>query len=233
MAKGKPHRLSIPLTQSKTKDIVWSELLKGEKMGTATARQYSSRQHSFPSYLIFDYMVEKMVAAKIATYEMAAPFRKAIPHQPFLWIPGRAPGFSLGSLMHLIQARGMTGVNFLMWNHCTDIVTTPSEPYFMFEVEDGGDRLDVKPSLNEAKIFAESRSPYTIVEGIIHAIVFPEIFDSHNMSLCGSRYKTDNTPELLLSDSGPRLQSSFTDSPDPRWGAPSCKGRYTAYDLGL
>jgi hypothetical protein len=200
---------------------------------TTTQQQHPTGYHPFPSHLLFDYMVEKMVTAKIATYEMAAPFRKAIPNRPFLWIPGRAPGFSLGSLMHLIQVRGMTGVNFLMWNHCTDVVTTPSEPYFMFDIEDGGAYLDTKTSLTEARIIAKGRSPYTILEGVFQAMAFSEALETLNMSLCGSRYKLENTPELLLSNSGPRLQSSFTDSPHPRWGTPSCKGRYTARDLGV
>ena len=202
-------------------------------MGTAT-QQHLGRRHPFPSHLLFDYMVEKMVAEKIATYEMAAPFRKAIPNRPFLWIPGGLSTLGLGRLMDLVvTVEEVRGVNFLVPQYCSNTVAIPDKPYFMFDIEDGSDRLDVKPSLSEEMIFAEGRSPYTIVEGIIHAVVFPEIFDSHNMSLCGSRYKTDNIPELLLSSGGPRLQSSFTDFSHPLWGAPSCSGRYTGCDLGL
>jgi hypothetical protein len=103
----------------------------------------------------------------------------------------------------------------------------------MFDIEDGREHLDTKPSLSAARISANGRSPHSITEGIIHAMIFPEAFDTHNMSLCGSRYKLDTIPELLLGNSGPRLQSSFMDSPHPRFGAPSCKGRYTAQDLGF
>jgi hypothetical protein len=202
-------------------------------MGTATTQQYLGRKYLFPSNLLFDYMVEKMVAEKIATYEMAAPFRKAIPNRPFLWIPSGLSALGLGYLMNLVTIKGVRGINFLILQRCSNTVAIPAEPYFMFDIEDGDNYLDVKPSLSEARIFAEGRSPYTIVEGIIHAAIFPEIFDSHNVNLCGSRYKTDDTPELLLSDSGPRLQSSFMDSPHPRWGTPSCRGRYIAHDLGL
>jgi hypothetical protein len=218
------------LTQGRTKDIVQPGLLKGEKMGTAATQQYLGRQHSFPFHLLFDYMVEKMVAEKIATYEMAAPFRKTIPNRPFLWIPSGLSILGLGRLMDLVTAKGIRGVNFLSLQYCSNTVAIPAEPYFMFDIEDGGDRLDVKPSLSEASILSEGRSPYTIIEGIVHAMVFPEVFDTHNMSLCGSRYKLENIPELLLGDSGPRLQSSFTDSPHPRWGTPSCRGRYTAHE---
>ena len=178
-------------------------------------------------------MVEKMVAEKIATYEMAAPFRKAIPNRPFLWIPSGLSIFGLGHLMNLVTAKEIRGINFLILQYCSNTVAIPAEPYFMFDIEDGREHLDTKPSLSEARIFAEGRSPYAILEGIVHAVVFPEVFDSHNMSLCGSRYKLENIPELLLSDSGPRLQSSFMDSPHPRFGVPSCRGRYTAHDLGL
>jgi hypothetical protein len=202
-------------------------------MGTATTQQHLGRQFSLPSPLLFDYMVEKMVAEKITTYEMAAPFRKAIPNRPFLWIPSGLSILELGRLMDLVAVKGIRGINFLIPQYCSDTVAIPAEPYFMFDIEDGGDRLDVKPSLSEARIFADGRSPYTIIEGIVHAVVFPKVFDSHNMNLCGSRHKTDDIPELLLSSKGLRLQSSFMDSPDPRWGAPSCRGRYTAHDLGL
>jgi hypothetical protein len=202
-------------------------------MGTATTQQYLGRQHLFPSHLLFDYMIEKMVAEKIATYEMAAPFRKTIPNHPFLWIPSGLSLLGLGRLMDLVMAKGVRGVNFLALRYCSNTVAIPTEPYFMFDIEDGSERLDTNPSLSEARIFADGRSPYTIIEGIVHAMIFPEVFDLHNMNLCGSRYKTDNTPELLLSNSGPRLQSSFMNSPHPRWGAPSCKARYTAHDLGI
>ena len=201
-------------------------------MGTVT-QQHLGRQHPFPSHLLFDYMVEKMVAEKIATYEMAAPFRKAIPNRPFLWIPSGLSILRLGYLTNLVTIKGVRGINFLILRHCSNTVAIPAEPYFMFDIEDDGDRLDVKPSLSEARIFADGRSPYTIIEGIVHAVVFPEVFDSHNMTLCGSRYKLENIPELLLSESGPRLQSNFMDSPHPRFGVPSCRGRYTAHDLGL
>ena len=202
-------------------------------METVTTQQHLGRQHSFPSHLLFDYMVEKMVAEKIATYEMAAPFRKAIPNRPFLWIPSGLSTLGLGYLMNLVTAKEIRGINFLILQYCSNTMAIPAEPYFMFDIEDGGDRLDVKPSLSEARIFAEGRSPYTIIEGIVHAVVFPEVFDTLNMSLCGSRYKLENIPELLLCDSGPRLQSSFMDSPHPRFGVPSCRGRYTVHDLGL
>lgn len=203
-------------------------------MGTATTQQQPlDRQYSLPSYLLFDYMIERMVAAKIATYEMAAPFRRAIPNRPFLWIPSGLSILGLGCLMNLVTAKEIRGVNFLILQHCSNTVAIPDEPYFMFDIEDGGSRLNVKPSLSEARIFAENRSPYAILEGIVHAVVFPEAFDTHNMSLCGSRYKIEDIPEILLSDSGPRLQSSFLDSPHPRFGVPSCRNRYTAHDLGL
>jgi hypothetical protein len=199
-------------------------------MGTAATQQHLDKQCSLPSHLLFDCMVEKMVAAKIATYEMAAPFRKAIPDRPFLWIPSGLSIFELEHLMDLVTAKGTRGVNFLTLEYCSSTVATPEEPYFMLNIEDGGDNLDVKPSLSEARIFFEGRSPYTIIEGILHAVVFPKVFDSHNMILCGSRYKTDNMPELLLSESGPRLQSSFMDSPHPRFGVPSCSGRYAGHN---
>jgi hypothetical protein len=196
-------------------------------------REDPTTSETIPSRLLFSYMVETFVAKGVTTYAVAEPFRKITPQKPFLWIPGRPSGMSLGKLMGLVEVGGMKGCSFLLECLCADIVTAPAEPYFMFDIEDGGAHLNTRPSLSEARIVAEGRSPYTILEGIFHAMVFPEVFEVFNLNLCGSRYKGDNMPELLLGKNGLHLQSDFMDYPQPNWGAPSCKRRYTAHDLGL
>ena len=39
---------------------------------------------------------------------------------------------------------------------------------------------------------------------------------------CGSRYKSDNVPNLYLNDRTPKLNANWNDNANPKWGAPSC-----------
>ena len=88
--------------------------------------------------------------------------------------------------------------------------------------------MNVKPSVSEQSILAQNRSPYTAYEGIMHGIVFPEMFQNHNMDLCGSRYGSGDVPSLYLSSGGPELYADWRDCADPWWGAPSCGSRMGA-----
>lgn len=191
------------------------------------------RPAPLPSRLLFDYMIEKLMAAGIIPCRPSESFRNAVPDSPFLWMPGKLADIEFGKLMNSTEVNGMNGVNFLVRGYCADTVKIPDGPYFLTDIEDGSGRLNTTPSLSEARIVAEGRSPYTILEGIIHAVVFPEAFATHNMDLCGSRYKKENIPLLILRNDGLRLQSSITNSPHPRCGAPSCKDRRGAHGLGI
>jgi hypothetical protein len=187
---------------------------------------------TIPSSLLFGFMVETYVAMGITIYSAADPFRKIVPQKPFLWIPRLPAGLGLDILMTLIEVNGMRGTSFLEPDLCTDLITPPDEPYLMFDIEDGSKYLDTKPSVSEGMIVREGRSPYLTLEGIFHAILFPATLQNHGRNLCGSRHRTFDVPDLFLGQNGPRLQPNITDYSHPHWGAPSCRARYTASDLG-
>ncbi len=171
---------------------------------------------------LFGFEVETLVAKGLAKYEQADPFRNRLPIGLFLLVPPKPKEFDLTHLVSLIEVDGKNGRNFLDAQQLTDEIEVPSGSYLMLDIEDGKARLNTKPSVSKANIAAENRSPYTTWRGIVHAIVFPEVFQSHNMDLCGSRYESKFVPNLCLYDGKPWLVASWDYSAYPEWGAPSC-----------
>jgi Family of unknown function (DUF5701) len=172
---------------------------------------------------LFDYMVETLVAKGLASYEHADPFRGRLPVGLFLLVPPQPDPFDLAHLLSLVDVQGKTGRNYLDPEQLSDVIETPvDKPYLMVNVEDGAARRNIQPSVSAEAIRTEGRSPYTTWRGIVHAAVFPEVFQSHNMDLVGSLYGSGRVPLLYLFDVGPRLRASFDDYARPKWGAPSC-----------
>lgn len=191
-----------------------------------SVEQYLALQsHHVPlpsSVELFDFVVETLVTKGLAKYEHADHFRNRLPAGLFLLVPPKPKEFDLAHLMSLIEVAGKKGRNFLDTKHLTDEVEVHNGPYLMVDIDDGKARLNIKPSISRSKIKAENRLPYTTWRGIVHAVVFPEVFQSHNMDLVGSRYESKVAPDLYLSGGGPELDAGWDGSASPRWGAPSC-----------
>lgn len=189
-----------------------------------TVEQYRGLQHPvLPTReQLFDYMVEVLVDKGLATYCQADPFRKNLPTRLFLLVPPQPKDMDLSNAVLLIEVDGKDGHNYLDPQHLKDEIEVPSCPYLMVDIEDGRARLNTEPSVSRRKILAKNRSPYTTWRGIVHAIVFPEVFQSHNMDLVGSRCKSEIMPGLYLCDGRPELSAHWDDVASPEWGAPSC-----------
>jgi hypothetical protein len=173
-------------------------------------------------------MVETLVAMGLAKYEHADPFRGNLPlNGPFLLIPPCPAGLDLDSLVKLIRFDGKAGINLLHPEQIRDTFNVPHEPYLLLDIEDGEGHPDMKPMVAERDIIAERRSPYTLSEGIVHAIVFPEVLGSRGLDLCGSRYgaPAEQVPVLYLHGGWPVLAARWTGGGGTGWGAPSCGGR--------
>lgn len=195
---------------------------------------------------LFDYIIEQLVAKKLASYKDADPFRKKLPRCGlFLLIPSQPKILDLDCLMSLIELDGKKGRSLLNPQYLRDKIKVPEKPYLMLDVEDGRARRNTRISVSRRNIAKEGRSPYTVWRGIIHAVVFPEVFrspdrQSHNMDLVGSRgsrYESEGgspkckgTPYLSFdyyddpSDAKPQLDagSRYDDDAHPDYGAPSC-----------
>lgn len=198
-----------------------------------SAEQYRALQRpvELPSpQQLFDQIVETLAANDLMKYEQADPFRNSIPNGLFNLIPPRPADLDLSRLMSLIEVNGKNGESDLEWKYLKDKIAVPDGAYLLLGIEDGNGRLNTTPSVSEENILAMGRSPYTVFEGIIHGIVFPEIFTTHNMDIWGSRYCPDRepiplSPYLYLQAGRPLLSADWRNNAFPRGGMPSCRSR--------
>ncbi|MGH7928870.1 MAG: DUF5701 family protein [Candidatus Binatia bacterium] len=142
-------------------------------------------------------------------------------HKLVLPVPPLPDELDLEGLMAKVEVDGKTGKNYLDRQHLSDVVQAPKTAHLLLDVEDGRNRLNTKPSVSLDNIQREGRIPYTTWRGIVHAIVFPHVFQSHNMDLVGSRYGSGFVPYLYLLGGFPELFSFWDAYATPRWGAPS------------
>jgi hypothetical protein len=178
----------------------------------------------------FDQMVETQVAMGLAEYKHADPFHKDLPTGFFLLIPPCPAKLDLDRLISLIKVNGEAGINLLDAEHISDMFDVPEEPYLLLDIREGKYGSNMKPRVAERNILAEHRSPYTLSEGIVHAIVFPKMLEKCNVDLCGSRYGGSELVTVLhLSGGHPMLAARWIGSGGGAgWGAPSCGGRQGA-----
>lgn len=178
---------------------------------------------------LFDYQVGVWARLGLATHADLLPLAEFIPATGlFVVVPKRPDPLDLGVLMSAIVLNGTRGANHLDPAQITDEIKVPKGPYLMLDVEDGRSRLNTKPSVSEANILKEGRSPYVNFEGIAHGTVFPHVLLHHNMDLCGSRYRSRIVPGLRLDGGLPGLSASWDGGAVPGWGAPSCGSRVGA-----
>jgi hypothetical protein len=158
-------------------------------------------------------------------YDDADPFRMSLPKGLFLLVPPRSAEPDLDRLMEAVEVKGKKGINHIRPKGIVDMVAIPKGPYLVIDFEEGMEYLNVQPSFSETNIIARDRSPFTVLEGIFHGIVFPELLTSVN--LLGSRYGENGVPGLYLG-SEPELFAHLSNDANPEWGAPSCARRVGA-----
>jgi len=145
---------------------------------------------------LFEQIVETLVAKGVAKYSDADPFRNSLPNGLFNLIPPRPTELDLNHLMRLIERNGEEGMTYLDPKKLTDRVVVPAGPYLILDIKHGGPYYTT-PSLAEADILSEQRSPFTVFEGIIHGIVFSDVLGG-GITCCGSRYQSECVPFLNL-----------------------------------
>lgn len=133
--------------------------------------------------------------------------------------------------------------NLLFPSLLTDVVETPKDPYYIFDVEDGQETLGQIPQrvgekLSEQKV----RRGLTETE-IISVAVHTDVLSRHYLFGIGSRYNfrqhnyliygvdvvfddwdnIEHVPDLWVNIRvGPELHFNRFDSPTEEWGTPSC-----------
>lgn len=208
------------------------ECIMTTKITQNTVEQYRALQCLPSPKQLFDFEIESLVTRRLARYEHADSFRKKKPHGLFLFVPPKPRELDLNNLVSLIEYKEKKGRNYLDPQRVHDEIEVHEGPYLMLDVEDGKTRRYAKSSVSKASIIQEGRSPWTTWRGLIHAILFPEVLQRHNMVLVGSRYESEyesgeseSPPYLCLYEGEPRLEwYPWYVYAFPGWGVPSCGG---------
>jgi len=140
---------------------------------------------------------------------------------PFLPIIPRAL-MSIQSQMPLIRFEQACGYTLLDTKKIHDELGTPSEPYFIFDIEDGRLFTVTSTLAAEARIKAAGRSCLTDCE-VISLCAHTDVLFHHFVDAAASRYedKTKNVT-LLLEGQTAKLSSSYISDKSSDWGTPSC-----------
>ena len=153
-------------------------------------------------------------AAEMAIAEGNIPFLPVIPRSYL----------GIYALMPMVKHENRVGYTYLDPNELTDVVETPKNPYYAFDVENGKAMLSKSPMDAEKIIKSQKRSCLTADE-VIAVGIHNEVLSDHNMDATGSRSESDGVPRLCLSVGRPRLSWSNPDYSLDGWGSGSCGSR--------
>jgi hypothetical protein len=142
-------------------------------------------------------------------------------HVPFLPVIPRTY-LSIYAQMPMVRNGDKVGYTYLRPYDITDVVETPQDPYYIFDVEDGEAMLGKAPQDAEKAIKKQGRRGLTEVE-VISLGIYTDVLTRHYVDAVGSRYESIRMPVLWLSDDRPKLDWDYLGHADGRWGAASCR----------
>lgn len=155
--------------------------------------------------------------AKMEIHRNNIPFLPVIPREHI----------DLDALMLMICGKE-GNILFNDWNGIINMVETPKEPYFIFNVENG--RAMVRKSPEEAELLIKEQKRLSLTaEEVISVGIFTNDI-THNMFALGSHkdwYAESDYAviQLNLAEREPTLTSVFRDWPFKKCGAASCSLR--------
>lgn len=143
---------------------------------------------------------------------------------PFLPVVPRTY-LTIYSQMPMVRNDSKVGYTYLKPTAITDVVETPSDPYYIYDVEDGQAMCGKAPQDAEKLIKRDKRFGLTDVE-VIALGVHTDVLLRHYVDAVGSRYQSAQVPYLYLFDGEqPRLHWDYLAFAGSRWGAASCGSR--------
>jgi hypothetical protein len=111
----------------------------------------------------------------------------------------------------------------------SNIVETPTTPYYIIDVDDGDWLKHIAPMEAEATVRQYQRACLTDCE-VIALSLHTDVLARHYLMALGSRYSNgveEQFPDLHLCNGKPLLDwRHLKGSPAKQWGAPSCSLRY-------
>jgi len=125
----------------------------------------------------------------------------------------------------MVRNDNWLGFTNLDANEIKDIVSTPHQPYYIFDVEDGKDMLGRSVLKATELIKSQDRSPLTAAE-VISLGIQTDALSKRYVDAGGSRSESDDgAPHLALFVSQPKLNWNFVDYSSDRCGSASCGSR--------
>ncbi len=169
-------------------------------------------------------VLDQIVKKKDETIRTAIGMDIPDHHIPFLIVvPKQQWGFD--AQMKTLVYKGNKGCAYFDVGDINNIVSTPSEPYAIFDVEDGTVYRGYSPRKAEEAMQKDNRLPL-VVEECIALALHTNVLSDHYLDCTGSRYLGGVPHVCLHGDELPGLYwSDFEDGGDG-WGSPSCRGRH-------
>jgi hypothetical protein len=157
---------------------------------------------------------------------------------PFVVVP---PPRSLNpeQLVPLMTLAGATRTGILDRNHgaeglapyrsLPELQVADGEPYLLVDIDRGEEFCGVRPVDAVKTITGRSRSPLTILEGIVLQLVRPELLQPNRcFMLAGSRRGDKRVPALWISAKAPKLGWCWEGNPHSWLGTASARERVLA-----
>lgn len=126
-------------------------------------------------------------------------------------------------LMAMVRNGNRQGYSYLNPNEIKDVIETPNNPYYIFDVENGEAMRGKSPQEAEKLLKKQSRSPLTAAE-VINLCIQTDVLSRHYVDAAGSRCESGGeVPGVFLNDGGrPELDWNYAFSSSDRWGSASC-----------
>jgi len=129
-------------------------------------------------------------------------------------------------LMAMVRNGSKVGYTYLNPTKISDVVDAPSEPYYIYDVEDGNSTRGKSPENAEKILKQQKRSPLTAAE-VTALTTHTDVLSRHYVWATGSRFESaDKVPHVFLDSGGrPKLVWNYVDRSNGRWGSASCSSR--------
>lgn len=129
---------------------------------------------------------------------------------------------SVPEQMLMVHNNGVPGRTFLSPRDITDEVDVPSEPYFIFSIEDGAKTLGWSPQQADRMFQKQPRRRGLNCAEAIGLCCVSGVLLRFNVDAIASRVKRNRIPFLWIVEREPRLGADRVDASDSKWGIPSC-----------
>ena len=129
-------------------------------------------------------------------------------------------------LMAMVKNGGKAGYTYLNPTQISDVVDAPSEPYYIYDVEDGNSTRGKSPEAAEKILKQQKRSPLTAAE-VMALTTHIDVLSRHYVWAPGSRCESAVLVPFVYLDNGdrPRLSWIYVFYLFGHWGAASCGSR--------